>query len=238
MRTTTLALITAAALAATASAADISKPAPSAGLDTVQRAELLVARQSWPGAVAAYKDAIAAAPDEPVLRNRIGICYQQMGDLRAARSAYKKAIDLKHDYAEAYNNLGTLEHVRGKRKQAISAYGKAIRLKPDNAVFFKNLGSAWLARGDVAKALEAWNEAFRLDPAAFESAAMNVPGAGVSLAKQYYLYAKLLAARGEVEKALEYLTKAQAAGFGDFAKVEGDRDFATIVKDPRYAALK
>ena len=54
----------------------------------------------------------------------------------------------------------------------------------------------------------------------FESDAVKVPGAGVSLARQYYLYAKLLAARGDVEKALEYLTKAQAAGFTEFAKVE------------------
>lgn len=238
MRTTTLALITAAALATTAAAADLSKPTPSAGLDTVQRADLLAARQSWPDAVAAYKDAIAAAPGDPVLRNRIGICYQQMGDTRSARAAYKKALELKHDYAEAYNNLGTLEHARGKHKQAISAYGKAIKLKPNDAVFFKNLGSAWLARGDVEKALEAWNEAFRLDPVTFESDVMKVPGTGVSLAKQYYLFAKVLAARGELERALEYLTKAQAAGFGDFAKIEGDRDFAKIVKDPRYAALK
>ncbi len=238
MRTTTLALISVAALAAAASAADLSKPTPAAGLDTVQRAELLAARQSWPDAIAAYKEAIAAAPKDAVLRNRIGICYQQVDDTRAARAAYKKAIELKQDYAEAYNNLGTLEHARGKYKQAISAYGKAIQLKPNSAVFHKNLGSAWLARGDVEKALEAWNEAVRLDPVTFESDAMKVPGTGVSLAKQYYLYAKLLAARGEVEKAIDYLTKAQAAGFGDFTKVESDRDFAAIVKDPRYAALK
>jgi hypothetical protein len=73
---------------------------------------------------------------------------------------------------------------------------------------------------------------------ALESDAVKVPGAGLTLARQYYLYAKLLAARGDVEHALEFLTKAQAAGFHDFAKVESDRDFATLVVDPRYAALK
>jgi hypothetical protein len=65
-----------------------------------------------------------------------------------------------------------------------------------------------------------------------------VPAAGVTLAQQYYLYAKLLAARGATEKALEYLAKAHAAGFNDFRKVEKDGDFATLVVDPRYAALK
>ncbi len=32
--------------------------------------------------------------------------------------------------------------------------------------------------------------------------------------------------------------KAHAAGFHEFGKVEADRDFAMLVVDPRYAALK
>jgi Flp pilus assembly protein TadD len=186
----------------------------------------------------AYREAIATSPKDAALWNRLGICYQKKGDAKAARAAYKKALGLRQDYAEAWNNLGTLDHARGKYKPAVSAYGKAIQLNPQDAVFYKNLGAAWLARGDVDRALEAWTEAFRLDPTGFEGDAIRVPAAGVTLARQYYLYAKLLAARGETEKALEYLVKAHAAGFNDFGKVEGDRDFATLVVDPRYAALK
>jgi len=240
MRTRTLALFAMAALAAsTAAAADLPAQAPGAAkLDTLQRAELLVARQSWDGAIAAYREAIAASPKDAALRNRLGICYQRKGDVKAARAAYKKALDLRKDYAEAWNNLGTLDHARGKYKPAISAYGKAIQLNPQDAVVHRNLGAAWLARGDVERALEAWTEAFRLDPAGFESDAIGVPVAGVSLARQYYLYSKVLAARGEIDKALEYLAKAHAAGFNDFGKVEHDRDFATLVVDPRYAALR
>ena len=240
MRTRTLALFAMAALAAsTVAAADL--PAQAGGAtarDTLQRAELLAARQSWDGAIAAYREAIAASPKDPALRNRLGICYQRKGDEKAARAAYKKALDLRKDYPEAWNNLGTIDHGRGKYKQAISAYSKAIQTNPQDAVFHKNLGAAWLARGDVEKALEAWTEAFRLDPATFESDAIGMPVAGVGLARQYYLYAKLLAARGETERAFEYLAKAHAAGFDDFAKIEGDRDFASLVVDPRYAALK
>jgi tetratricopeptide (TPR) repeat protein len=240
MRTRTLALLATAALAvSTAVAADLPAQAPGrTTVDTLQRAELLAARQSWDGAIAAYREAIAASPKDAALQNRIGICYQKKGDAKAARAAYKKAVDLRKDYAEAWNNLGTLDHARGKYKPAISAYGKAIKLSPQDAVFHRNLGAAWLARGDVERALEAWTEAFRLDPAGFERDAIGVPASGVSLARQYYLYAKVLAARGDVEKALEYLARAHAAGFNDFGKVEHDRDFATLVVDPRYAALK
>jgi tetratricopeptide (TPR) repeat protein len=229
----------AAATAATAATADLPAQATGAtALDTLQRAELLAARQSWDGAIAAYREAIATSPKDAALRNRIGICYQRKGDAKAARAAYKKALDLRRDYAGAWNNLGTIDHARGKYKPAISAYGKAIQLEPQDAVFHRNLGAAWLARGDVERALEAWTEAFRLDPAGFESDAVKVPATGVTLARQYYLFAKLLAARGDTEKALEYLVKAHAEGFHDFGKVEDDRDFATLLVDPRYAALK
>jgi tetratricopeptide (TPR) repeat protein len=239
MRKTTLALFAMAALAAFSAASDLPTQAPGATLqDTLRKAEVLAARQAWDGAIAAYREAIAQSPNDPTLRNRLGICYQHKGDAKAARAAYKKALDIRKDYPEAWNNLGTIDHARGKYKQAIAAYSRAIQAKPQDAVFHKNLGAAWLARGDVERALEAWNEAFRLNPAIFESEAIGVPAAGLSLSRQYYLYAKLLAARGETEKALEYLVKAHAAGFHDFGKVEGDRDFVTLVADPRYAALK
>lgn len=240
MRKTTLAVFATAALAAfSAAASDL--PAQAAGAtqqDTLRKAEVLAARQAWDGAIAAYREAIAVSPNDPALRNRLGICYQHKGDAKAARATYKKALEIRKDYPEAWNNLGTIDHARGKYKQAIAAYSRAIQAKPQDAVFHKNLGAAWLARGDAERALEAWNEAFRLDPAILESDAIGVPAAGVSLSRQYYLYAKLLAARGETEKALEYLVKAHAAGFHDFGKIEADRDFVTLVADPRYAALK
>jgi Flp pilus assembly protein TadD len=240
MRTRTPALFAVAALAASsAAAADL--PAQAKGemmTETLQRAEVLVARQSWAGAIAAYREAITLSPSDASLRNRLGICYQRKGDDKAARAAYKKALGLRKDYPEVWNNLGTLDHARGKYKQAIAAYSKAIQLNPQSAAFHKNLGAAWLARGDVERALEAWTEALRLDPATFEADAIGVPAAGVSLARQYYLYAKALAARGETEKALEYLAKAHAAGFNDFGKLEKDRDFVSLIADPRYAALK
>jgi tetratricopeptide (TPR) repeat protein len=226
-------------VAASALAADVSAPAKGATVaETLQKADVLVARQNWTGAIAAYREAIAASPNDASLHNRLGICYQRKGDDKAARGAYKKAIDLRKEYPEAWNNLGTIDHARGKYKQAISAYSKAIQMNPKDAVFHKNLGAAWLARGDVEKALEAWNEGFRLDPAAFEKDAVGVRAAGVTLAREYYLYAKLLAARGDTEKALEFLARAHAEGFNDFGKVERDQDFLSLVGDPRYAAMK
>ena len=240
MRTKTLALLGAVALLAIprgVRAVDLRAPAP-ASPDAISRAELAAARQSWAGAIDAYREAIAAQPQDATLHNRLGMCYQRAGDANAARAAYRRALELRKDYAAAWNNLGTLDHARGRYKAAVAAYGRAIKLDARDAVYHKNLGSAWLARGDAGKALEAWTEALRLDSAAFEADAMKVPGAGLDFARQCYLVAKVFAARGDVEHAIEYLTKAQAAGFTDFGRLERDRDFAAVLGDPRYAALK
>lgn len=176
-------------------------------------------------------------PEDADLHNRLGISYQRMGDAKAARKAYKKAIDLRGDYAEVWNNIGTLDHAGGRYKQAIAAYSKAIRLDPRSAAFYRNLGGAWLARGNAAKALEAWEEAYRLDPAVFESKGV-LAVAGTDLARQYYLIAKLLAGRRDTGRAFQYLSKALYLGFEDFSRIEHDRDFADLVVDVRYAALK
>jgi len=241
MKTRAMAAFAGAVLvAASALAADPSAQARggATAAETAQKADLLAARQDWTGAIAAYREAIAARPGDASLHNRLGMCYQRKGDDKAARAEYRKAIDLRGDYGEAWNNLGTIDHARGRFKQAISAYSKAIQLKPKDAVFHKNLGAAWLARGDVEKALEAWNEGFRLDPVAFEKETAGVRATGVTLARQYFLYAKVFAARGDKEKALEFLAKAHAEGFNDFAKLERDQDFMGLIADPRYAALK
>lgn len=238
MRTRTPALVALLALVAGAVVAVAGQGSSGTAADAVRRAEVWAARADWGQAVAAYREAIAASPKDAALHNRLGICYQRKGDAKAARKAYQKAISLRKDYAEAWNNLGTVDHARGKYKQAVAAYSRAIQLEPAGAVFHKNLGGAWLARGDVDKALEAWSEAYRLDPASFEAPGVAVAAPSADLGRQYYLYAKLLAARGETEKALDFLAKALAQGFHDFSRIERDRDFASLVADPRYVALK
>jgi tetratricopeptide (TPR) repeat protein len=236
MTTRSLAVLALVALAASVAAADL--PAQGTPGDVLLRAQILAARQSWPDAAAAYESAIAANPNDPVLRNQLGICYQRTGDLKAARAEYRAAVKLNPAYAEALNNLGTIEHARGKYKKAIAAYEKAIEIKPQDALFFKNLGAAWLAKGNVEKALDAWGTAVRLDPLALEGNSVKMTTADIDAGRQYYLFAKLVAARGQVDQAIEYLNKAHDAGFKDFWKIERDHDFADVVGDPRYAALK
>jgi tetratricopeptide (TPR) repeat protein len=136
-----------------------------------------------------------------------------------------------------WNNIGALEQSRRRFKAAVRAYKRAIEMKPSLATPWKNLGNAYLALGRPQEAFEAYQEAFRLDATILEEQASGIPAAGIDAAAQYALLAKLLAAKGQVEPALDFLERAKAAGYRDFRRIEQDPDFRAVVETPRFRAL-
>jgi tetratricopeptide (TPR) repeat protein len=202
-----------------------------------QRAGILMARRSWDEAIAAYRQAVSLAPSDATLYNRLGIACQRAGDLPCAAASYEKATRLDPKYAEAWNNRGALEHTKGRHKKAIQDYEKAIELKPGVAVFHRNLGAAWLARGDDARAISCWAQALTLDPGSLGTTNGGVSGTGLDPNRQYFLMAKLLVQKGDVDRTLTLLTEARANGFRDFTRIARDPAFASVVADPRWAAV-
>jgi tetratricopeptide (TPR) repeat protein len=202
-------------------------------LPAAREGDVHSARKDWAAARDAYLVAIA---ESATLYNKLGICQQRLGDAAAARKAYRRAVELRPDYPEAWNNLGTLDHAQQNYEAAIFAYRRSIALDPTDAVVHRNLGQAWLALDDVEKTLDAWSQAMRLDPTVLTSGDGDAIVAGqIDLARKYYIYAKLVAADGDVDTALELLGVAREHGFDDFASVEGDPDFQSVVQDPRWA---
>lgn len=201
-------------------------------LPPARQGDVHSARKDWGAARDAY---LAALEESATLHNKLGICHQRLGDVVAARKAYANALELRPDYAEAWNNIGTLDHARQDYAAAIFAYERSVALDPTDPVVYKNLGQAWLAQEEIEKTLEAWSQAMRLDPAVLTSSEKDSIQAGeVDAARKYYIYAKLVAADGDVDTALELLGIAREHGFRDFGKVERDPDFASVVQDPRW----
>jgi tetratricopeptide (TPR) repeat protein len=223
-------------VAGLAAAADLpAEKETTTAVSAAQRGDVFVARRSWDSARDAYREALAATAP---LHNKLGICYQHLKEYDKARAEYAKALELRPAYPEVWNNLGALYHTQGAYDQAVVAYQKAIALDPADAVIHKNLGLAWLAEENVENALRAWSEALRLDPAVLTASdAGSVTAGSVDLARQYFLFAKLIAARGDVANALELLGLAREHGFRDFAEVEHDPDFTAVVQDPRWAGF-
>jgi tetratricopeptide (TPR) repeat protein len=207
------------------------------GQQAVRRAAVHVARGRYAAAADEYKKALAVQPCDATVHNKLGICYQQLKDDSQARREYDRALALDPGYAEVWNNVGTLEQARRRFKPAVRAYKKAIETKPALATPWKNLGSVYLALGKVQEAFEAYQEAFRLDPTILESQGPGIPAVGIDEATQSFYLAKLLAANGQTDAAIEFLRRAKAAGFRDFARLASDPDFKAVVADPRYKEL-
>jgi hypothetical protein len=207
------------------------------GQQSLQRAAVHVARGRYAAAAEEYRKALAVQPNDATVHNRLGICYQQLRDDAAARQEYDRALALDPGYGEVWNNIGTLEQGRKRFKLAVRAYKKAIETKPGLANSWKNLGSAYLALGRVQEAFEAYQEAFRIDPTVLESQGPGIPAAGIDLATQGYYLAKILAANGQADSALEFLRRAREAGFRDCDRVRSDPDFQVVVADPRFQEL-
>jgi tetratricopeptide (TPR) repeat protein len=204
--------------------------------ETTQKAALLAARGDHEGAAREYRQALLLLPNDALLHNRLGMCYQAQERHDEARRAYERALALRPGYAEVWNNLGTIEHARRRFKQALAAYRKAVEIKPTLATPWKNMGSAYLALGRVDEGLAAYRRAHGLDPGVLESRAAAVASGLEPAAERYYL-AKMFAASGQAEVALQFLLKAEAAGFRDWAKVRSDPDFKALAEDPRFQQL-
>jgi tetratricopeptide (TPR) repeat protein len=207
------------------------------GQAAVRRAAAFVARRRYGEAAEEYRQALAVQPNDASVHNKLGICYQQQQNDAMARREYERALELNPAYGEVWNNIGTLEQSRKRFKPAVRAYKKAIEMKPGSATAWKNLGAAYFALGQVSEAFEAWQEAFRLDPTIVESQGPGIPAAGVDPAMEGFYLAKLLAAHGQTDQALDFLRRAKEAGFRDFDRVKADPDFRAVVADPRFKEL-
>jgi len=208
------------------------------GQQAVRRAAAHVARGRYSAAAEEYRKALEVTPNDATVHNKLGICHQHLGNEGQARREYDRALQLDPGYAEVWNNIGTLEQARRRFKPAVRAYKKAIETKPGLATPWKNLGNAYLALGRLQEAFEAFQESFRLDPTVLlENQGPGIPAAGVDAATQGYYLAKLLAANGQTDAALEFLRRAKEAGFRDFSRVRSDPDFRAVVADPRFKEL-
>ena len=202
------------------------------------RADILVARKQYAEAATAYEHIVAQEPKNAALLNKVGMAYQQLGDLRLAERYYKRAMQADKRYSSAVNNLGTLEFAKGNYGKAIKYYKKAIAVTNDQAAFYSNLGYAYCGIKQYAQAMEAFNKALALDPEVFE----RHGGAGAIVQQRsmppdpgtlHFLVAKSYALTGDAEHAANYLRMARDEGYKAFRSAATDPAFAKVIKDPR-----
>jgi tetratricopeptide (TPR) repeat protein len=230
LKTLTLPVLFAALAASQTNAPDPQPKPVYSKLSPEQMGDLYMARKMFREAIDSYRE---GGTSSPVLWDKIGIAYHQLGDLNAARKNYEHAIKLNPKYADAINNVGTIFYSQKKYRTAISRYNKAISMAPDIATIWSNLGTAYYARGRFADMAKAYAKALELDPAVFEShstaGTTMLDRAVADKARYHFELARIYAHAGKNDMALQYLRKSLEEGFKDREK---------LTKIPEFAALR
>jgi tetratricopeptide (TPR) repeat protein len=124
------------------------------------RANALEDANRWPEARQTLQQALALAPDQPLLLNFMGYGQLERGEnMDSAEAMIRKASELAPDDASITDSLGWAEFKRGKVDEAISTLQRAAEKDPDQAEIQEHLGDALYKSGRRYEARFAWNAA-------------------------------------------------------------------------------
>lgn len=201
------------------------------------RGDVLMARKEFAQAVVAYEQIIADTPKDAIVLNKIGVAYQELGDLNRSARFYKKAMKADKNFASPINNLGTIEYEKKRYGRAITLYNKAANLEIDLSTIYSNLGYAYFANKEYPQAMETFAKALELDPTIFD----HKGGAGSIIQQRTttdpglfsFFVAKQYASMGDAERTAHYLKLARDDGYANFLSARTDPAFAKVIKDPR-----
>ena len=85
--------------------------------------DILMARKEYPGAVTVYLQILEAEPKNAEVLNKVGVAYQQIGDLERSGRFYKRSMKADKNFASAVNNL---RH-GGIRKEALRQSDRPVQ---------------------------------------------------------------------------------------------------------------
>ncbi|HEY0704961.1 MAG TPA: tetratricopeptide repeat protein [Candidatus Acidoferrales bacterium] len=225
--------------AGASSSYNIMQASPSAAEQRGQlemRADIMMARKEFPTAVTVYMQVLNLDPKNAEIMNKIGVAYQQIGDLDRSGRFYKRAIHANKDFASAVNNYGTVEYEKKHYGKSITLYKRAIVLRPELPTLYSNLGYAYFCNKEYPEALKSFEDALALDPTVFDRKAnggtvvqqRSTPDPGLF----YFFVAKSYAQRGDAERSAHYLKLARDDGYPGLLTAQTDPAFAKVIKDP------
>ncbi|HTZ74038.1 MAG TPA: tetratricopeptide repeat protein [Candidatus Aquilonibacter sp.] len=216
-----------------------SAPAPMTAEQVAElRADIMMARKEFAAAIDAYLAILKDNPRDAMLLNKTGVAYQELGAYDSAAKYYKKSERANKKLTNPVNNLGTLEYGLHHYSKSVNYYKRALKLGASEATVYSNLGYAYYSEKKFELAMDAFNKAVAIDPTVFDSHG----GSGGTIMQQRtapdpgtlnFFLAKSYARAGDAERAAHFLKLARDYGYKDLMSVSKDKDFATVIKDPR-----
>jgi Flp pilus assembly protein TadD/peroxiredoxin len=150
----------------------ISKALPFAGtlyLGNFQRNDFtygvaLFQRGYLEQAAAAFKQVIAAKPNEPEAYYNLGTLYLRRNAFTEARRYLEQAVKLRPSYPEAWNNLGMIAAQEGQASEAIRNFKESLLLRPDYVIALLNLGNFYRRQEAYGEAETLLSRALKIEP--------------------------------------------------------------------------
>jgi tetratricopeptide (TPR) repeat protein len=205
------------------------------------RANLAYGRRQYDKALEDYNTVIRNDPEFDWAYHVRGWIYYRNKDYDKALADYETAIRLVPTETVFYRDRGNIALLRKQYDKAVADYSRSIELDPKYAVPWLQRGKTWAANKEYAKALADYEQAAQLaskDPFAYiyytplalfragcpdarfrdGKKALEAAQKAYGLTKGANELAALAAAhaeRGEVDKAIEWQTKAIASAVGE-----------------------
>lgn len=124
----------------------------------------IMTKEGYAEAINRFSTAAAKWGGGPDIHDKLGYCYQKLGDWDDAIVAYALAVGLAPQKALYHAHLGAALRPMGQFNQAITALERARELKPNMPGASSALGLACLEAGRLAEAEAALAEAMLQDP--------------------------------------------------------------------------
>lgn len=144
------------------------------------RLQALQRPDTFAATAAVYRDAIARAPDDWVLREHFARYLGDAGDFKAAEEQWRKVIELIPHYEQGYYGAGNALDAQGRSAEAIRFFRESLRRRPGSVEARNGLGLALASSGDAKNAVSEFENALRTKPD-FGEARVNL---GQTLAQQ------------------------------------------------------
>ena len=190
---------------------------------------------SYEKALEEFDNALALNPSSAKAYNLSGLAHFRQKDYQAAEGRFLKAVAADPSFAPAYNNLGGVYAMENQWSAAKEMLTKAISLSPDMASAHFSLGAVYFNLGEAEKGTACFAKGIALDPDYLEKSSTSLVGLSMgsaSLAEVHFAFAKLYASAGNIERTVEFLTKAKQAGFHDWQRIARETDFEKIRDHP------
>jgi protein O-mannosyl-transferase len=125
---------------------------------------LLYARGDADGAMAHYRAALEAKPDDAFAYNNLGRGLAAQGRMDDAIAQFDAALRIEPGNAEARSNLGNALAAQGRLEEAAAQYRAALEVRPRYADAHNNLANVLAMLGRRDEAVQHYRAALAIDP--------------------------------------------------------------------------